>query len=280
MKKTMVALLIVLLSISLIFGGCGKKAEPAPQPQAQQPAPENSLDRVKKAGKIVAGLDDAFPPMGFRDDKGNLTGFDIEMGKELSKKLGVEITWQPTVWDTVVASLKGKKFDIIISGMNITKERLAEVNFAGPYGKAGQILIVKANNEKITSIKDVKPGKLGTQAGSTGHKIANNEGFKDDQLKLYKEYPLAFNDLAIGRIDAIVCDAFAIKTYVDKKPGTFKQVGEQMGGEDAMIGIAIRKEDKELLEALNKAIDELKKDGTLAALSQKWMGFDMTKDLK
>lgn len=279
MKKSLVALFIIVLSFSLIFAGCGKKAEPAPQPQAQ-PAPENSWDKIKKSGKLVAGLDDAFPPMGFRDEKGQLAGFDIEMGKEIGKKLGVEITWQPTVWDTVVASLKGKKFDVIISGMNITKERLAEVNFAGPYGKAGQILIVKANNDKITSIKDVKPGKLGTQAGSTGNKVANDAGFKDDQMKLYKEYPLAFNDLAIGRIDAIVCDAFAIKTYTDKKPGTFKQVGEQMGGDDALIGIAVRKEDKEIQEALNKAIDELRKDGTLSALSLKWLGFDMVKDLK
>lgn len=279
MKKTMVILFILVLSFSLIFAGCGKKAEPTPQPQAQ-PAGENSWDKIKKSGKLVAGLDDAFPPMGFRNDKGELAGFDIDLGKELSKKIGIEITWQPTVWDTVVASLKGKKFDVIISGMNITKERLAEVNFAGPYGKAGQILIVKANNDKINSIKDVTPGKLGTQAGSTGHKVANNAGFKDEQMKLYKEYPLAFNDLEIGRIDAIVCDAFAIKTYVEKKPGAFKQVGEQMGGEDAMIGIAVRKEDKELMEALNKAIEELKKDGTLAALSEKWLGFDMTKDLK
>lgn len=280
-KKICTILFIMALSTSLVLTGCGQKqaaADPANQGETP-PAAENSWDRVKNAGKIVAGLDDAFPPMGFRNDKGELTGFDIEMGKELSKKLGLEIVWQPTVWDTVVPSLQAKKFDIIISGMNITAERKEEVNFAGPYGIAGQILVVKADNNTIQSIKDVKPGKLGTQSGSTGHKVANTEGFKDEQLKLYKEYPLAFNDLTIGRIDAIVCDAFAIKTYLDKKPGAFKKVGEDMGGDDIYVGIAVRKEDKELLDALNTAITELKNDGTLSRLSEKWMGFDMTEGL-
>lgn len=277
LKKVSVLFLVVMLCLSLVTVGCGKSEAPA-EP-AGQSAGDGSLDRVKKAGKIVAGLDDAFPPMGFRDEKGELTGFDIEFGKELSKKMGIEITWQPTVWDTVVASLKGKKFDVIISGMNITKERQAEVNFAGPYAKIGQILVVQAKNDAITSLKDVAKGRVGTQAGSTAHKILNNEGFTDDQIKLYKEYPLCFNDLEIGRIDAVVCDGFAIKTYTDKRPGAFKQVGEQMGVEDAAVGVAVRKEDKELLEALNKAIDELLKDGTLSKISEKWIGFDITKDL-
>lgn len=283
MKKVIIALLVALLCVLLIFTGCSKNDEPAPASDPQgssQPAEENSWERVQKAGKLVAGVDDAFPPMGFRNEKGELVGFDIDMAKEISKKIGVEITWQPTIWDTVVASLKGKKFDVIISGMNITKERLEEVNFAGPYGKSGQILIVKGDNDKINSIEDVEAGKLGTQSGSTGHKVANNAGFTDDQIKLYKEYPLAFNDLEIGRIDAIVCDAFAIRTYVEKKPGIFKHVGEQMGGDDALIGIAVRKEDKELLDVLNKAIKELIDDGTLSSLSEKWLGFDMVKDLK
>ncbi len=276
-KRFITVCLVILLCASLLAVGCQKaKEEPKPQPQAQ-PAQENSLDRVKKAGKIVAGLDDAYPPMGFRNDKGELIGFDIDMAKEISKRVGVEIVWQPTVWDTVVASLKAKKFDVIISGMNITDERLKEVNFAGPYGKAGQALIVAAKNDSVKTLKDVKPGKLGTQSGSTGYKYAKDAGFSDDQMKLYKEFPLAFNDLAVGRIDAIIIDAFAVKTYLEKKPGEFKQVGGIMG--DEKIGIAVRKEDKELLDALNKAIDEMKKDGTLTNISKKWLDVDITQDI-
>jgi len=271
-KKFMLFIVIVLLSMSLVFCGCGKK------PETTQPVGENSLDRVKKAGKIVAGLDDAYPPMGYRNDKGELIGFDIDMAKEISKRIGVEIVWQPTVWDTVVASLKAKKFDIIISGMNITEKRLAEVNFAGPYGKAGQAVIVKADNNKIKSLQDVEPGKLGTQSGSTGYEYAKKNGFSDDQMKLYKEFPLAFNDLSIGRTDAVIIDAFAVKPYLDKMPGQFKQVGDIIG--DETIGIAVRKEDKELMDALNKAIDEMKKDGTLTAISEKWLGCDITSDIQ
>jgi polar amino acid transport system substrate-binding protein len=272
-KKIVLFLLLFSLSITLLVTGCGKKA-------AEQGPADDSWTKIKTQGYFTVGLDDAFPPMGFHDKDDKLTGFDIEMGKELSKKLGVEIVWQPTAWDTVVASLKAKKFDVIISGMNMTKDRMKEVNFAGPYGKAYQILMVKADNQTIKSIKDVKPGKLGTQSGSTAHKIAKNEGFSDDQLKLYKEYPLAFNDLAIGRIDAVVCDIFLLKEYADKKPGVFKKVGEDMGGNDANIGIAVRKEDKQLQDALNQAIKELKEDGTLTRISQKWMNYDITAELK
>lgn len=277
MKKTLIALFIVLLSVSLIFGGCGKKAEPAQSQNQNQPAEENSWERVKKAGKIVAGLDDAYPPMGYRDEQGNLIGFDIDMAKEISKRIGVEIVWQPTVWDTVIPSLKAKKFDIIISGMNITEERLKEVNFAGPYGKAGQAIIVRADNNTIKTLADVKPGRLGTQSGSTGYTYAISNGFKDDQMKLYKEFPLAFKDLEIGRIDAVLVDAFNVKAFLDKQPGVFKATGEILG--DDAIGIAVRKEDKELLDELNKAIESMKQDGTLKALSEKWLDMDITKGL-
>jgi len=277
MKKTLIALFIVLLSVSLIFGGCGQKAEPAQSQNQSQPAEENSWERVKKAGKIVAGLDDAYPPMGYRDEQGNLIGFDIDMAKEISKRIGVEIVWQPTVWDTVIPSLKAKKFDIIISGMNITEERLKEVNFAGPYGKAGQAIIVRADDNTIKTLADVKPGRLGTQSGSTGYTYAIANGFKDDQMKLYKEFPLAFKDLEIGRIDAVLVDAFNVKAFLDKQPGVFKATGEILG--DDAIGIAVRKEDKELLDELNKAIDSMKQDGTLKALSEKWLDMDITKGL-
>lgn len=278
MKKAWVVLLVVLLAFSVMVTGCGQKeAGVNEEPKSQEPTQENSWERVKKAGKIVAGLDDAYPPMGFRNDKGELAGFDIDMGAEISKRIGVEIEWQPTVWDTVITSLKAQKFDVIISGMNITEKRLEEVNFAGPYGKAGQAIIVKADNDKIKTMKDIELGKLGTQSGSTGYLYSKEAGFSDEDMKLYKEFPLAFNDLNIGRIDAIVIDAFAVKTYLDKKPGLFKQVGEVMGDEN--IGIAVRKEDKELMDEINKAIEEMKKDGTLKGISEKWLGVDITSDI-
>lgn len=272
-RKVSIVLFVLLLGVCLVFVGCSKKEAAKPESNAG----DGSFERVKKAGKIVAGLDDAYPPMGFRNDKNELIGFDIDMAKEISKRVGVEIEWQPTVWDTVITSLKAKKFDVIISGMNITEKRLKEVNFAGPYGKAGQAIIVKADNDKVTSLKDVAKGKLGTQSGSTGYEYCKKAGFTDEDMKLYKEFPLAFNDLSIGRVDAIVIDAFAVKTYLEKRPGEFKQVGEIMG--DEKVGIAVRKEDKELLDEINKAIAEMKKDGTLTNISMKWLGVDITKDI-
>jgi polar amino acid transport system substrate-binding protein len=282
MKKVIVSLLVILLCLGLVITGCAKKEEPAPTPapapapQAQAPA-DDSWERVKAAGKLVAGLDDAYPPMGYRNDKDELIGFDIDMGKEIGKRIGVEIVWQPAVWDSIIPSIKAEKFDIIISGMNITEERLKEVNFAGPYGKAGQAIIVSSKNNDIKSLKDIKAGKLGTQSGSTGYTYAKANGFADDQMKLYKEFPLAFKDLEIGRIDAVLVDAFNVKSFLDKQPGAFKVTGDIIG--DDAIGIAVRKEDKALMEELNKAVEALIKDGTLKTLSEKWCGMDITAGL-
>lgn len=273
-----IVLSIVLLVSTLIIG-CTTVSKPeVAKTEAPAPAPEkkelNSLERVKANGKIVAGFDDNYPPMGFRNGKGEIEGFDIDMAKEISKRIGIEIEWQPVVWETVVPSLLSKKFDVIISGMNITDKRLEVINFAGPYGKAGQALIVKVDNTTVNSMKDLTADKIGTQSGSTGFEYAKANGFDETKLKLYKEFPLAFNDLAVGRIDAIIIDAFAVNEFLQKRPGEFKQVGEVMG--DEQIGIGIRKEDKELMEELNKAIEGMKKDGTLKTISMKWLGVDIT----
>lgn len=269
MKRKVISLfLIMLLSLSLVVVGCGK----------EEAATElTDWAKIEDAGKIVVGLDDAYPPMGYRDENDELIGFDIDMGNEIAKRLGVEIEWKPAVWESIIPSLYAKKFDIIISGMTITDERLEEVNFAGPYGAAGQAIIVKADNDKIKTITDIEKGRLGTQSGSTGYECAKANDFTDDDMKLYKEFPLAFNDLEIGRIDAIIIDSFNVKPYLDSKPGVFKHVGELIG--DERIGIAVCKEDKELLDKLNGVLEEMKEDGTLKDISMKWLDMDITERL-
>ena len=283
-RKSILTIFVLLLSLALVVTGCGNSGKVQEQSQQEEPQGEQQGDgswaRVKEAGKLVVGLDDGYPPMGFRNDKGELVGFDIEMGEEIEKILGIELEWVPTDWNGVVAALKAKKFDVIISGMNMWEERKKEVNFAGPYGVAGQVILVKEdNNEDIQTLEDLQGKVIGTQLGSTGEKEARDAGFDEKTMKLYNKFPECFADLDNGRIEAVVIDAFAAPEWI--KTGKYKRVGETLGvNDEAFIGIAVRKEDKELLDKLNEAIDTLLENGTLREISMKWIGHDITEGIK
>lgn len=266
LRKLLALVMMGIIGLSLL-AGCGKSED-----TAQQPAADTSWDQVKEAGKLVVGLDDAYPPMGFRDENNNLVGFDIDMGAEIEKRLGIKIEWQPTNWDGVIGSLQAKKFDVIISGMTITDERKKEIAFSDPYVKAGQVIVVKSNNDTIKSADDLKGKVVATQLGSSAQSIV--EGMTDvKDKKFYNAFPEAFNDLEIGRIDALIADATLAPHYMTQKEGAYKVVGTIS---EEFMGIGMRQEDVQLREQLNKVIQEMKADGTLKKISEKWFGYDVT----
>lgn len=270
-KKILTLVLVVLLALTLTAcGGGGNK----------QAAEKTTWEKIQAEGKMIAGLDDTYAPMGFRDENNNLVGFDIDMGAELGKRLGIEVQWQPTAWDGVIASLKAKKFDVIISGMTITPAREAEVNFAGPYIHAAQALVVKAGNEEVVNAEDLAGKVVGTQNGSTGLVVAEDldaeYGFAE--IKGYADYSLVFQDLKIGRLDAVISDNYVANNYIASMPGEFKLTGGLFGEE--VQGVAIRKDDADLFEAIDTALKDMIVDGTMAQLAEKWLGGDVTTKLK
>ncbi len=136
MKRLLTALLVMALCV------CATSAFAA----------DGSWERVKNAGQLVIGLDDAFPPMGFRDDNAKLVGFDIDTAEEVGKRLGIKIVWQPTEWKGVINSLYAKKFDCIWNGMTITPERQKKVAFSKPYLIDGQIATVRMDEKAIKAL--------------------------------------------------------------------------------------------------------------------------------
>ncbi|NLS45136.1 MAG: amino acid ABC transporter substrate-binding protein [Firmicutes bacterium] len=235
---------------------------------------EDSLERIRAAGVIRIGVDDAFPPMEYRDEKGNLVGFDVDLANEIGSRLGVDIVWVPTAWDGVILALQSGKFDMIQSTLTITEERAREVDFSPPYIYGAQIIVVKKEEKDINVLSDLKGKVVGTQLGSTGEVAAKKYGgFKD--LKLYATYPEAFTDLAIGRIKALVVDEFVGRYYMTKQVGAYRVLEENLAEES--IGIGFRKGDVSLREAVCNAIDSIKADGTYAKISEKWFGVDVSK---
>jgi amino acid ABC transporter, amino acid-binding protein len=296
-KKLMVFSLIALMSLSVVGCGGDKAGQTADtntatktdaNPWEATTSGDGSFDAVKKAGKVVVGLDEAYPPMGYRDPKTNeLIGFDVDMGKELGKRLGLKFDFQPQDWDSIVSSLVTKRIDMIISGMNMEDDRIDAVNFV-PYGLSDQVIIVKKDYpdlDKLKTIDDYKAKVLGTQLGGTAATELQNLGFEDGKnLKLYKSYPDVDLDLENGRVDALAIDSFSAKRFLDT--GKY-QVAFNLSdvtddgkyGMKNMMGIAIRKSDGDLQNKIQETIDDMLVDGTMKEISMKWLSMDITEPL-
>ena len=267
MKRIGIIMLSVIMAFTL-FTACGSST-------SGNSGVDNSLQRVKDSGKLSIGLDDSYPPMEFRNDKNELEGFDIDLGKELAKKLGVKYNPVVTDFNGIVLALKSGKFDAILATLSITDERKKSIDFVGPYINGGQIIVVKSGNKSINAKEDLKNKIIGVQLGSTGEQAAGSvNGVKE--IKKYDKITEAFHEVNIGRIDALVCDSEVGEYYVAKGRKDYTILKDKLTKEP--VGIGVNKKDKKLHQALSKAMDELKKDGTLSKLSVKWFGHDIYKD--
>jgi len=241
-------------------------------------AGDDSFKRVKNSGKLVIGLDDSFPPMGFRKEDGTLNGFDIDTAEELGKRLGIKIEWQPTAWDGVIHSLNAKKFDCIWNGMTITEERAKQVAFTKPYIMDGQVAVVRFDEKRFKDLKGLRNVKVGAQKGSSAIKAVEKLPAKPAELKEYEDNPKALLDLESKRLDVVVIDNVTGRDFIAKRPGKFKILAGFISKEP--FGVAFRKEDKELRETVQKTLDAMVKDGTMKKISKKWFAEDITNPKK
>lgn len=258
--KKLLAVVISILVFGTLFAGCSKKEESS-----------SALEKIKKQGKLVVGLEDAYPPMEFRDSKNQLVGFDVDLSKEIAKKLGVDVDYFITDFNGIILALNSSKFDMILSGMSITDKRKETIDFSNPYVTGGQVIAIKKGNDSIKKLEDLKGKILGCQIGSIGDNVAS--GMKDlKEVKKYDKITEAFQEVSSGRVDAVIMDAQVGGYYMSEKSNEYEVLKEAVTEEP--MGIGFRKGDKELQDAVNKALEELKADGTLSKLSQKWFGFD------
>ena len=223
--------------------------------------------------KIIIGVDDTFAPMGFRDENNELVGFDIDLATMIAEKLEMEIVFQPIDWAMKETELNGNNIDLIWNGYTITDKRKEQVNFTTPYLNNRQIIVVLAESD-IQSKADLSGKALSVQKESSALEAVLKESELASSLK--DGTPIEFDtnidcfmDLEAGRSDAIVCDE-VLARYVMKQRGAEKyRVLEDNFGEEE-YGIGVRKSDTELLEKLNKALEEAINDGSYDALYQKW----------
>lgn len=279
MKKIITILLTLAMGTSILVG-CGSKnenqANESDKASGSAQEEDISLSRVKDLGKITVGLDDSYPPMEYRDDDNKLVGFDIDLAEAIGEKLGVEVEYVTTEFSGILLALQSSKFDMILSAMSITDERKESIGFTEPYVQGGPILVTKKDSG-IEKAEDLEGKVLGCQMGSTGQNAAEENLSFTKELKKYSKITEAIMDLKNGRVDAVIMDAQVGGYYLTKDTDNdmFKVLDEMVNEEP--MGIGLRQEDKELTESINKAISELKEDGTLSELSQKWFGYDAYK---
>ncbi len=266
MKKRIAAFTIAVALFASCVTGCGA---------AQTGAQDKSLENVKEKGKFVLGLDDSFPPMGYRDESGEIVGFDIDLAKEVGRRMGVEVELKPVDWDGIVLSLKNKDIDVIWNGLTITEKRKQEIAFSKVYLQNRQVIVVKSD-ATIANKQDLSGKVIGLQMGSSSETALDSDADTKNTLKDVRKFTNnteALMDLSAGGIDAVVVDEIVGRYYVGKKPGEYKVLEDNFGTEE--YGIGIRKEDVSFKEEVDRILDEMKKDGTAAQISQEWFGEDI-----
>ena len=263
MKKIFALCMMLVVAIGAL-AGCGNNA--AKNDDANKP--------------IVVGLDDNFPPMGFKDESNEIVGFDIDLAKEASKRLGRPVELKAIDWNSKEAELKSGRVDILWNGLDITEKRKENMLFSNPYMDNRQIVFVaKGKAASIKGEADLAGKLVGTQSGSTTEEyFESNANVKNSmkEVKYYPDFINAFMDLENGRLDAIVGDEIIGRDYLSKHPEKLEAV-DVVIGPVSEFGIAFRKDDQKLRDQVQKVMDEMQKDGTTAKISQTWFAKDITK---
>ncbi|MGR3895443.1 cystine ABC transporter substrate-binding protein [Pseudomonas sp. 1176_21] len=231
------------------------------------------LQKIKDSGSISVGLEGTYPPFSFVDTDGKLTGFEVELSEALAKELGVKARLQPTKWDGILAALESKRLDIVVNQVTISDERKKKYDFSEPYTVSGiQALVLTKNKDTLKTAQDLAGKKVGVGLG-TNYEQWLKDNVPKAIIKTYDDDPSKFQDLRVGRIDAIMIDRLAALEYARKAKDTIA-AGDAFSRQEA--GVALRKGEPELLDAINKALGKLRADGTLKKLSEKYFSADVT----
>lgn len=253
-KKYLYLVLVSIVTVVLL-AGCKKENQ-------------TTYNAIMDKGKMTFAMSGAYPPFNYISDNGDLVGFDIDIANAIAEELGLKANPITADFDGIIAGLNGNRYDMIIGSMSITKERLKEVNFTIPYYYDGAQFFAKTGSG-LTNIEDLEDGVVGVVTGTTFH-----DALKEmDNIKNILQFSSDVdNFMAIeqGRADGLVTGKFVGIQAPDKYGVDIEPVGELLYAED--IAIAIRKEDTDLLEKVNEALQAIIDNGKYEEISNKWFG--------
>lgn len=273
MKSKFVKMLAAMALVPALLAGCAASNSGDNQPADNgSTGADESLSKVLDSGKFVLGLDATFKPMGYTDENDNIVGFDIDVAEEVCKRMGVELVKQPIDWDTKEQDLDAGKIDCIWNGMSVSPSRAEIMNLSEPYMENSMVFVV-ANGSGIASQADLEGKTVAVQSGSTAQDILKESGLN------ITESALATNVECLQNLELNLCDA----VFMDSVVANFeiKESGKDYvvlpdGLETEEYAIGFRKNDQALRDEVQKILSEMKADGKLGEISEKWFGSDVT----
>ena len=215
--------------------------------------------------KIRVATDATWPPFEYVNDAHEIVGFDIDLMNAVADEANLDIEFVNVVWDPLLTGMAQGTYDAAISSITITVDRQKDMLFSNPYYGAGQIVVVQKSNTTITS-KDNLTGEVGAQLGTTG--AMEVEKIAGATLVNYDDIGLAFQALMNGQVNAVICDNPVAASYVVTNPDDLKIVGTVFT--DEFYGIAVAKGQEDLLEKINKGLQEVLDEGIIGELEEKW----------
>ena len=281
-RRTFISLMSVMAAAGVLtLAGCSSNSGSSASASgaassAASTGAADQLAAIQANGKLVVALEGAWQPWSYHDESDTLVGYDVEVSRAIAEKLGVEPEYVESDWDSLFAGLDAGRFDIVCNGVEVTDERAKTYDFTTPYGYIHTALAVRKDNEDIKSFEDLKGKTTANSLASTYMELAESYGATVQGIDTLEE---TIQLLTAGRIDATLNADVSFYDYLNVHPDAdFKLVAQT---EDAShVAIPVRKGDDSasLLEAINTAIDELRADGTLKALGEKYFGQDISSE--
>lgn len=256
--------------------GCNAKetttvpSNPSEKPTQTSPAAESPAQAPLEQKAFTYAIAAQFKPFNFEQD-GKPTGFDVELGEEIARRLGMEPQAIKEPYGTLLEGVKGKKYDAVISSVSVTPQRADEVAFTIPYYRTGAQLFVKADNETMNSA-ELKEKSIGAVEGSVYHWMAKQHSKK---VKGYPNYNQLFQALSESKVEGIVMDRMMGLIAIKDQTQPIKPIGDPL--HEDPVAIAVHKDHTELVNQINQAITEMMADGTYEKISVKWLGVDISK---
>ena len=275
-RRTFISLMGVMAAAGVLsMTGCSSKDTAASTASTASSATLNKLDSIQKSGKLVVALEGAWQPWSYHDSSDTLVGYDVEVSRAIAEKLGVEPEYVESDWDSLFAGLDAGRYDMVCNGVEVTEERAKTYAFTTPYGYIHTALAVRKDNTDITSFEDLKGKTTANSLASTYMELAESYGATVQGIDTLEE---TIQLLTAGRIDATLNADVSFYDYLNVHPDAdFKLVAQTAEASHVAIPV-LKSEDTAYLDALNTAIEELRADGTLKTLSEKYFGQDISSE--